>query len=60
MKKIPAFKTELEEREFWETHDSADYLNWDSSKSVSFPNIKHDVGKELQKTLRKKEIKRHA
>ena len=40
MKKIPSFKTEQEEREFWETHDSTDYVDWGSSKSVSLPNIK--------------------
>ena len=26
-KKIPSFKTENEEREFWESHDSSEYLD---------------------------------
>ena len=26
MKKIPQFKTEPEMRDFWDTHDSADYF----------------------------------
>jgi len=27
LKSIPAFKTETEERKFWETHDSTDYID---------------------------------
>lgn len=39
-KKTPTFKTELEERNFWETHDSSDYLDWSKAQSVSMPNLK--------------------
>jgi predicted DNA binding CopG/RHH family protein len=39
-KPIPRFKTEDEEREFWETHDSTDYLNWDEAAPTLFPNLK--------------------
>ena len=39
-KKIPKFNTEQEEREFWETHDSIDYIDWSKAKQVSFPNLK--------------------
>jgi predicted DNA binding CopG/RHH family protein len=39
-KESPEFKTEAEERAFWEQHDSSDYVNWDSSRSVSMPNLK--------------------
>ena len=39
-KKIPKFNTEQEEREFWETHDSTDYIDWSKAKQVSFPNLK--------------------
>ena len=28
LKPIPRFRSEAEERRFWETHDSADYLDW--------------------------------
>jgi hypothetical protein len=28
--KIPTFKTEAEERAFWEKHDSTDYVDWSS------------------------------
>ncbi|MBL1212256.1 MAG: hypothetical protein HND52_02760 [Ignavibacteriae bacterium] len=40
LKKIPKLNTENEEREFWSKNDSTDYLDWKSSKSVSFPKLK--------------------
>jgi len=40
MKKTPDFKTEQEEREFWETHDSTDYLDWSKARLAVFPNLK--------------------
>ena len=40
MKNIPKFKNEKEEREFWQTHDSTDYLDWSKAKLASFPNLK--------------------
>ena len=40
LKPIPEFKSEAEEREFWETHDSTDYLDWSKAESVRFPNLK--------------------
>ncbi len=39
-KKIPEFKSESEERAFWETHDSSDYVDWNKAQSASFPNLK--------------------
>ena len=39
-KKIPNFKNEDEEREFWSKHDSSEYLNWNSAERVLFPNLK--------------------
>ena len=39
-KKIPKFKTEAEERAFWEKHDSSDYVNWTKAERVSMPNLK--------------------
>jgi predicted DNA binding CopG/RHH family protein len=40
LKRAPKFKSEAEEREFWETHDTTEYF--DSSKMVRarFPNLK--------------------
>ncbi len=39
-KPIPAFRSEAEERRFWETHDSAGYVDWSSAASVRFPHLK--------------------
>jgi len=39
-KQIPNFKTEAEERDFWEKHDSSDYLDWNNAQAVSMPNLK--------------------
>ncbi len=40
LKKLPTFKNEAEERQFWQTHDSADYIDWNKAKPASFPNLK--------------------
>jgi len=42
-KKIPRFKNEDEEREFWSRHDSTDYIDWDKAKKVVLPNLKPSV-----------------
>lgn len=39
-KGIPVFKSEEEEREFWATHDSAEYVDWSKAEEVAFPNLK--------------------
>jgi len=39
-KNIPEFKTEEEEREFWATHDSSEYIDWTKSKSITLPKLK--------------------
>ena len=40
MKAIPKFKTEAEERDFWEKNDSSNYVDWDQAQSVLLPNLK--------------------
>ena len=40
LKPIPKFKSEKEEREFWQKADSAEYLDWSQAEKVSFPNLK--------------------
>ena len=40
MKKIPKFKTEAEERDFWANTDSSDYIDWSKAKRVLLPKIK--------------------
>lgn len=42
-KKIPKFKNEDEERDFWATHDSTDYIDWSKAKRVILPNLKPSV-----------------
>ncbi len=32
-KKLPDFKSEEEEKEFWKTHDTREYINWGNAKS---------------------------
>ncbi len=40
LKTLPKFKNEDEERDFWDTHDSTEYIDWSKAKHVSFPNLK--------------------
>ncbi|MDP8207803.1 MAG: BrnA antitoxin family protein [Candidatus Electryonea clarkiae] len=39
-KKIPGFRSEDEERDFWSEKDSSEYLDWKKSKSVIFSRLK--------------------
>ena len=39
-KKVTNFKNEVEERAFWESNDSTDYLDWAKAKQVVLPNLK--------------------
>ena len=38
--RLPEFKSEDEEREFWSTHDTADYFDLTQAKPVVFSNLK--------------------
>ena len=40
MKKIPKFKNEEAEREFWATNSPLDYFDFSKAKRVDFPNLK--------------------
>ena len=40
LKKIPSFKTEKEERKFWESHDTSEYLDLSKAKRAVLPNLK--------------------
>ena len=40
LKKIPRFKSDAEEVEFWATHDSTEYLDYSKAKRIIFPNLK--------------------
>src|SRR5258708_13020246 len=40
LKSRPKFKTESEERRFWEEHDSTSFVDWTGAKPARFPNLK--------------------
>jgi len=40
LKPIPQFRSEVEERKFWETHDSTGYVDWSKAQRVQLPNVK--------------------
>lgn len=42
-KKIPKFRNEDEEREFWATHDSTEYVQWNAGKKVVLSNLKPSI-----------------
>ncbi len=33
-KNMPNFKSEAEERAFWVSHDSTEYVNWDEAETI--------------------------
>ena len=43
IKKIPEFKNEDKERDFWSTHDSTEFVDWKSAKRILMPNLKPSV-----------------
>jgi predicted DNA binding CopG/RHH family protein len=36
----PAFGNGAEERAFWESHDSTEFVDWSKAAHVRFPNLK--------------------
>jgi len=40
LKLVPKFRSEAEERKFWETHDTTEYVDWSKAQRASFPNLK--------------------
>ena len=43
MKKMPKFKNEEEERDFWQTHDSTEYVDWKKARRLTLANLKPSV-----------------
>lgn len=39
-KKLPKFRSEKEEAEFWATHDSAECIDYSKAKKALFPSLK--------------------
>jgi predicted DNA binding CopG/RHH family protein len=42
-KKIPTFKDEAAERQFWSTADSTEYVDWSRGQRVTLPNLRPSV-----------------
>ncbi|MCR4378349.1 MAG: BrnA antitoxin family protein [Rhodospirillales bacterium] len=40
LKPMPKFKSEAQERAYWETHDSSDHIDWSKAERVRLPNLK--------------------
>jgi len=40
IRKIPKFRDEEQERNFWASHDSTDYVDWRRSERVKLPNLR--------------------
>ena len=40
LKKIPKFKNEGEEAEFWSVHDSTGFVDWSKAERACFPNLR--------------------
>ena len=54
LKQIPVFASEAEERAFWESHDSTDYVDWSQAKKARFPNLRptaREVSLQLPESL---------
>lgn len=39
LKRIPNFSSQEEEKAFWETHDSSEFMDWGEAKKVRFPKL---------------------
>jgi hypothetical protein len=45
LKKIPTFKNEDAEREFWATADSTEYIDWPKAQRISSPKFRPTLKK---------------
>jgi hypothetical protein len=43
LKPLPTFADEAEERRYWETHDSTEYVNWEKAVRVCLPNLTNET-----------------
>jgi len=39
-KPVPRLRTEDQEREFWATHDSTEYVDWSKAERMKLPDLK--------------------
>jgi predicted DNA binding CopG/RHH family protein len=42
-KKTPQFKNVDEERDFWQAHDSTEYVDWKKAERITLANLKPSV-----------------
>ena len=40
LKKLPTFKNEDAEREFWANEDSTEYIDWPRAETLILPNLR--------------------
>lgn len=40
LKKVPDLRSEDDERRFWATHDSTDFVDWSGAQTRRLPNLK--------------------
>lgn len=40
LKSVPRFRSEAEERKFWQSHDSTEHVDWSKARRARFPNLK--------------------
>jgi predicted DNA binding CopG/RHH family protein len=40
MKQIPSFQSESEEQEFWDKHDSTEFIDWSKAQRTVLPNLR--------------------
>ena len=40
LKTIPVFRNEEQERDFWDTADSTEYVDWSKARAARFPNLR--------------------
>ena len=45
MRKLPKFKNEDEERDFWESADSTEYIDWKKAEKALLPYLKPSLRK---------------
>jgi len=55
-KKVPHFKSESEEREFWATADSTRYIDWKRARRVVFGNLPELMLEELKLLANKRDV----
>jgi hypothetical protein len=51
-KQIPPFKSEEDERTFWECNDSTEYIDWSAAKQIVIPNLKPSEDNPTQRPVK--------